>query len=173
MSTPTKPSTSVHRALLMSKLLDLHLSRAIAREREKDRVMRKFIQLAENVEADLKELDRDADELERRRVVGKDRAKAVVNTHHLLQDRIDEGIAALEKVADDAGIVRQNTRTAAELAAIEAEEKAELEKLKREPQTTKPGDVGELSKEAIKPEAPKLGEASGGMPEVSFPKAAE
>jgi hypothetical protein len=157
-----KSSTSVHHALLMSKLLDLHLSRAIAREHEKDRVMRKFIQLAENVEADLKELDRDADELERRRLDGKERAKKVVNNHHRLQDRIDEGIAALEKVADDAGIERQNTRTAAELAAIEAEEAAEQAKLK-----------GEKPKEAIEPEAPKLGEASGGMPEVSFPKAAE
>jgi hypothetical protein len=142
------------RTILISQLLDFHLSRAIAREHLKDGIMRKFIQLAEDVEADLKELDNDADELDRRRRDGKERAKAVVNTHHRLQDRIDEGISALEKVADNAGLARPNTRTAAELAAIEAEEAAQKGKT-----------------EGL-PEEPKLGEASGDTP-ATFQKAAE
>jgi hypothetical protein len=174
----------------MSKLLDLHLSRAIAREHLKDRVMRKFIQLAEDVEADLKELDNDADELDRRRRNGKERAKAVVNTHHQLQDRIDEGIAALEKVADDAGISRQNRRTAAELAAIEAEETANQAKLKGETQVVSAEDVGKLPDGIVEPPAEGMvdgdplsagqlakdssGEASGDTPlDATFQKAAE
>jgi len=135
--------------------------------------MRKFIQLAEDVEADLKELDNDADDLDRRRRDGKERAKAVVNTHHRLQDRIDEGILALEKVADSAGLARPNTRTAAELAAIDAEEKAAIDRLKTEAETSEVGQKFMNEQiELAKAEAPKLGEASGDTP-ATFQKAAE
>lgn len=149
--------------------------------------MRKFIQLAEDVEADLKELDNAADDLDHRRRQGKQEALAVVNQHHRLQDRIDAGIAAMQKVADDAGVLRTNSRTAAELAAIEAEEKKQLEKLKGDKQTvnsTEVGEVGPLIDPPIDGEMegdplvdgqqakePKLGEASGDTPPVAtFPK---
>ena len=106
--------------------------------------MRKFIQLAEDVEADLKQLDADADELNSRRLAAKERARQAINDQHRIQDRINEGIAAIEAVADAAG-VRSNTATAAELAKIEAEK-----------QTIKSGEVGKV--EGV------LGEASGGTP---------
>lgn len=151
--------------LLLSKLLDLHLSRVIAREHLKDRVMRKFVQLAEDIEQDLKDLDNDADELQSRRRANKERARSVVNDHHKIQDRIDEGLAAMERVADDAGIVRTNTRTAAELAAIEAQERAEQEKLKTE------GNDKEVVTEAeVGDVAAVLGEGSADTSDKSFPK---
>lgn len=146
------------RTILLSQLLDFHLSRAIAREHLKDRVMRKFIQLAEDVEADLLELDNDADELASRRARSKERAKNVVNRHHRIQDSIDSGIGAMERVADAAGVDRPNSRTAAELAAIEAAEKAEQELVEQE-------------RLKGKTEETKLGEGSGDTP-GSFPETA-
>jgi methyl-accepting chemotaxis protein len=137
-------------------LLDLHLSRTIERERFKDKVMRKFVQLAEDVENDLKELDNDADELDRRRRQSKEAARQVINDHHRIQDRIDEGIAAMQRVSDAAGLLGQNTRTAAELAAMKAEEDAKIK--------------AEIEKDH--PLEPK--EGSGDTPpNVTFPKAAE
>ena len=147
MASPMKPSTLTPPAVLISKLLDLHLSRAIAREHLKDRVMRKFVQLADDVESDLKSLDNDADELDRRRRETRESARQVVNDHHRIQDRIEEGIAAMRRVAEAAGL--PNSRTAAELAAIAADE------------TAAKGNSA-------------LGEASGDMPPAAtFPKAAE
>lgn len=110
------------RSLLLSQLLDLHLSRTIEREYLKDHVMRKFVQLAEDIESDLKGLDRDADDLERRRLEVKEAARTVVNDHHRIQDRIEEGIAAMRRVSESAGLPNTRTRTAAELAEIAAEE---------------------------------------------------
>lgn len=152
--------------------------------------MRKFIQLAEDVEADLKELDNAADDLADRRRKGKERATAAINNHHRIQDRIDEGVSALEKVADAAGFVRANSRTAAEIAAIEAEEKAQLEKLKGDKQTVNSTEVGEAGPLIDPPidgekegdpladgqqaKEPKLGEASGDTPPAAtFHTAAE
>ena len=145
-----KPSMS--KPLLLSKLLDLHLTRAIEREKLKDRVMRKFVQLAEDVEADLKGLDNDADELNARRLKVKEAARQVVNDHHRIQDRVEEGIEAMRRVAELAGLPNTRTRTAAELAEIEAEEAA-----------------GKPKSEDTGAEKTALGEVSGDMPEGSFP----
>ena len=54
----------------------------------------------------------------------------------------------MEKVAEDAGIPRQNSRTAEELAAIKTEEDAKIK--------------AEIEKDH--PEAPNLGEDSGDTP---------
>lgn len=116
--------------------------------------MRKFIQLAEDVENDLRELDADADELNARRLKAKERARLAINDQHRIQDRVEEGIAAIEKVAEAAGM-RSNTLTAAELARIEAEKKAR-EGNGGEKVTVTEADVGKVET--------ALGEASGGTP---------
>lgn len=158
-------SSSISKPLLLSKLLDLHLSRVIAREHLKDRVMRKFVQLAEDVEADLKGLDKDADELQARRLLVKERATQAVNMQHKIQDTIEGGIAAMERVADAAGVVRTNTRTAAEIAAIEEQERKDQEKLKTE------GNGKEVVTEAeVGDVAAVLGEGSADTSDKSFPK---
>lgn len=91
-------------SVLLSKLLDLHLSRSIERHKRplpptREAVMRKFLELADNIEKDLIELDKDADELEARRKLVKERARGAVNAQHRIQDRIEEGLRAMEAVA--------------------------------------------------------------------------
>jgi methyl-accepting chemotaxis protein len=120
--------------LLLTQLLDLHLSRTINREKRKDRIMRKFVQLAEDVEADLKGLDNDADDLNHRRLQVKESARQVVNDHHRIQDRIEEGIAAMRRVSEAAGL--PNTRTAEELAEIAAANKKFADDLKNQVEGT-------------------------------------
>ena len=105
--------------LQLSKLLDLHLSRSIEKHKRplpptREAVMRKFMQLAEDVEADLKELDADADALQARRKAGKERARQAINTQHKIQDNIEAGVAAMEKIADAIG-VNSNSRSDEEL----------------------------------------------------------
>jgi predicted nucleic acid-binding Zn-ribbon protein len=105
--------------LQLSKLLDLHLSRSIEKHKRplpptREAVMRKFMQLAEDVEADLKELDADADALQARRKAGKERARQAINAQHKIQDNIEAGVAAMEKIADAIG-VKSNSRSDEEL----------------------------------------------------------
>ena len=109
--------------LQLSKLLDLHLSRSIEKHKRplpptREAVMRKFMQLAEDVEADLKELDADADALQARRKAGKERARQAINAQHKIQDNIEAGVAAMEKIADAIG-VKSNSRSDEELKAAE------------------------------------------------------
>lgn len=104
--------------------------------------MRKFVQLAEDIEADLKSLDNDADELEALRSSNKEAARQVVNDHHSIQNRIKEGLDAMRRVSEAAGIPNSRPRTAAELAAIKAEE--------------------ERAKNAVKPEGEKQDEVQSG-----------
>lgn len=101
----TRDSTPTICAVLMSKLLDLHLSRAIEKHKRplpptREAVMRKFFQLAEDIETDLRELDADADALQERRKAVKERARQAVNAQHRVQDRIEEGLKAMEAVVE-------------------------------------------------------------------------
>ena len=77
--------------------------------------MRKFLQLAEDVETDLKELDADADALQARRKEVKERARQAINAQHRIQDSVETGIKAMEAIADTMG-VKSNSRSDEELA---------------------------------------------------------
>lgn len=155
---------SCNAAKEMSKLLDLHLSRAIEKHKRplpptSGAVMRKFLQLAEDVESDLKEFDKLADELNERRLEARERVKGAVNVQHKIQDRVIEGVTAMEKAAEAAGMPRENTRTAAELAEIEKREAEEL--ARAEAQRIAAGEVGKV--EAV------LGEGGGSSAETFQP----
>lgn len=60
--------------------------------------MSKFLQLADDIDSDLREMDNDADELNARRLVLKERARVAVNTHHSGFNRVEEGLDALERI---------------------------------------------------------------------------
>ena len=94
-----RPSIPKH--ILLAKLLDLHLTRTIARERRKDQVMSKFLELADNIEADLKEMDVEADTLNEKRLANKEAARLIFNSHHAAQDRVRDGLARMAAVTKD------------------------------------------------------------------------
>lgn len=60
--------------------------------------MSKFLQLADDIDSDLREMDNDADELNARRIMLKERARVAVNTHHSGFNRVEEGLDALERI---------------------------------------------------------------------------
>lgn len=111
--------------------------------------MNKWLQLADDIELDLKELDNDADELQSRRRANKERARGVVNDHHKIQDRVEDGLRRMEQVVEAAGLPNSRKFTQAELDAIAAEEAKQ--------------------KEA----AAKLGEGSGDTSTTAVPVAAD
>lgn len=103
--------------------------------------MSKFLQLADDIEADLRGLDNDADELNSRRLNVKERARTIFNDHNTVYDRTEEGLRRMEAVLHDMG--GSNSRKATPL------EKGEQIPL-----------VGET---------PKLGEGSDATSDSSFP----
>lgn len=84
-------------SLLFSQLLDLHLERTIAAAKFRGDVMNKFLELADNIDADFAELDKDADALNERRLSIKERARIATNAHHASYNRVEEGLARLEQ----------------------------------------------------------------------------
>lgn len=135
MAAATKP-----RELLLSQLLTLHLDLSIKRY-EVQSGMSKFLQLADDIESDLKELDEEANLLNAKRLKNKERARQIFNDHNAAQDRVAEGMKRMDQVLHDMG--GSNSRKASE------DEKAE----------------------AVKPpvpETPKLGEDSAASSEASF-----
>lgn len=126
--------------LLLSQLLDLHLTRTIKREKAKIE-MSKFLELADSIEADLREMDEDADALNTKRLANKERARMIFNDHHTAQDRVAEGLKRMEAVIHD--MSGSNTRQ-----RDDDEKKAEAAKLV-----------------VVKTETPKLGEGSGATPD--------
>lgn len=65
--------------------------------------MNKFLQLADDIEADLQSLDRDADELNERRLSIKERARVATNAHHSTYNSIESGLTRLEEAASAMG----------------------------------------------------------------------
>lgn len=113
---------------MLSQLLDLHLERSIAKAKFRDRVMNKFEQLADDIEADFAELDQDADALNARRLEIKERARLATNAHHESYNRVEAGLSKLEQAAGAlAGRSNSQTKT-------ETETKAKTE------ETAKPGE---------------------------------
>jgi hypothetical protein len=88
------------RTLLLSQLLDLHLTRSIDRLRG-TADMSKFLQLADDIEADLKAMDADAEELNAKRLKNKELSRQIFNGHHAAQDRVLEGLKKMEQVMKD------------------------------------------------------------------------
>jgi hypothetical protein len=84
----------------MSQLLDLHLTRAIARHKPEAPVS-KFLQLADAIEADLKEMDAEADVLNEKRLANKELARQIFNHHHEAQDRVAKGLERMGAVVHD------------------------------------------------------------------------
>ena len=82
--------------------------------------MRKFLQLAEDVETDLKDLDKEADLLQERRKQVKERARQAINAQHRIQDSVETGIKAMETIADELGI-KSNSRSDEELRGNDGE----------------------------------------------------
>lgn len=103
--------------------------------------MSKFLELAENIEADLREFDEEADVLDMKRRRNKERAHVIFSDHNDVQDRVKAGMDRMEAVMHDMG--GSNSRKA------------------KTSETT-----------ASTEETAKLGEASGGMSEASFPNQA-
>lgn len=65
--------------------------------------MNKFSQLADDIEADLLGLDKDADELNERRLAIKERARVATNAHHATYDSVEGGLKKLEDAAAGLG----------------------------------------------------------------------
>lgn len=65
--------------------------------------MNKFEQLADDIEADFAELDKDADVLNARRLDIKERARVVTNAHHASYNRVEAGLSKLEQAAGALG----------------------------------------------------------------------
>lgn len=65
--------------------------------------MNKFLQLAEDIEDDLRELDNDADVLNERRLMIKERARIATNAHHSTYNTIESGLSRLEDAAAGLG----------------------------------------------------------------------
>lgn len=63
--------------------------------------MSKFLELAENIEADLKAMDVDADELNAIRLVNKEKARVVFNDHHATQKRVGAGLDRMAQAIKD------------------------------------------------------------------------
>lgn len=63
--------------------------------------MSKFLELAENIEADLKAMDVDADELNAIRLVNKEKARLVFNDHHATQKRVGAGLDRMAQAIKD------------------------------------------------------------------------
>lgn len=118
------------KAELLSQLLDLHLSQAIKKAKFRDGVMNKFEQLADDIEADFAELDKDADVLNARRLEIKERARVATNAHHASFDRVAAGLNKLEQAA--AGMAGRSNS--------DGQKKTE--------ETAKPGEVSGVTSEA-------------------------
>lgn len=76
--------------------------------------MSKFLQLAEDIEADFAELDKDADSLNERRLAVKERARVATNAHHKTYDRVEEGLDRLEQAAGALGAKSNSAKAKAE-----------------------------------------------------------
>lgn len=73
--------------------------------------MNKFSQLADDIETDLADLDKDADALNERRLAIKERARLATNAHHSTYDGIEGGLKRLEDAADAMGGRKNSTET--------------------------------------------------------------
>lgn len=146
-------------ALQLSQLLDLHLSRVIARYHKPEAPVSKFLQLADDIESDLKDMDDEADVLNEKRLANKERARQVFNDHHKTQDRITDGLYRMGAVIHDmSGSNSSREPSDAEKKAIMAAHEAAIA-AHAEAEKAKQSSSGD------KAEAPKLGEGSGVTPE--------
>lgn len=137
-------------AVLLSQLLDLHLTRTIDRAAKRDEAeMSKFLQLADDIEADLKHLDQRADDLAMIRRRNRERADEILDQHEDAQNRVAEGMRRMDAVLNDMGGSNSRKLTEAEKAALAA----------------KDGKTNEGTAEK-----PALGEGSGDTSDSSFPE---
>lgn len=89
------------RTELLAQLLDLHLSRSIDRWKAEDAMTSKFKELAEGIAGDLKNFDKQADELMAKREELRLRGEKVFAKHRESQSAVAEGLAALESALVD------------------------------------------------------------------------
>lgn len=141
-------------ALQLSQLLDLHLSRVIARYHKPEAPVSKFLQLADDIESDLKDMDDEAELLNSKRLANKERARQVFNDHHGAQDRVADGLRRMGAVIHDmSGSNSSREPSEAEKKAIMAAHAAAI------------AAHAEAERAKQQTEAPKLGEGSGVTPE--------
>lgn len=85
-------------SLLLAQLLDLHLTRTIARLKSDEAPMTsKFRELAEGIKGDIANFDHQADELMKRREDLRRRGETVFAKHREHQDDVASGLEALER----------------------------------------------------------------------------
>lgn len=94
MTTPRKTE-------LLSQLLDLHLSRSIARLKGNDDMTSKFRELAKAIKGDLQNFDEQAEELMARREELRQRGEKVFAKHRESQDDVKSGLDAMEQALAD------------------------------------------------------------------------
>ena len=140
------------------EIIGYRIIRGLVRQGNGD--MSKFLQLADDIESDLREFDDEADALNRKRLQNKDRAKTIFDDHHSAQDRVAEGLRRMEAVMHDMGGSNSRKMTDGERAALTA-------KVDQAQKDMDAAGVKTAATTALEG-APKLGEASDGTSESTF-----